>query len=107
VTATDRSETEIDTGSCYAPGDPVTVRVIRRDRRVSVSDDGAAIERAGRAPGWREAADRIARELVVNVTRQGVVWLPVVPAGPGEDEIVRRIGEASLAFYQDLLELQS
>jgi hypothetical protein len=43
---------------------------------------------------------------VVNVTRQGVVWLPVVPVGPGREEIVRRIGEASLALYQDLLELQ-
>jgi hypothetical protein len=101
-----RSETEVDTGLWYSPGDPVTVHITKRDRRLSVSDSGAAIDRAGRPPGWREVADRLARELVVNVTRQGVVWLPVVPVGPGREEIVRRIGEASLALYQDLLELQ-
>jgi hypothetical protein len=41
----------------------------------------------------------------VNVTRQGVVTLPVVRVGPGERAIVARIGEASRALYQDLLEL--
>ena len=107
MTATDRLETEIDTGACYAPGDPVIVRLTHRDRRASVSDNGAAIKRAGSPPGWREVADRIGRELVVNVTRQGVVWLPIVAVGPGEEAIVRRIGEASLAFHQDLLELRS
>jgi hypothetical protein len=34
-----------------------------------------------------------------------VVWLPVVGRGPDEETIVRRIGEASLALYQELLEL--
>jgi hypothetical protein len=45
LTATARTETEIDTGLRYAPGDPVTVHVIQRDRRVSVTDAGAAVER--------------------------------------------------------------
>jgi hypothetical protein len=35
------------------------------------------------------------------------VWLPVVAAGPGLEEIVRRIGFATLALYQDVLERNS
>jgi hypothetical protein len=34
-----------------------------------------------------------------------MVSLPVVRVGPPEDEVVRRIGEASRALYQELLEL--
>ena len=34
-----------------------------------------------------------------------VVSLPVMPGGPGFDAIVARIGEASLALYEELLEL--
>jgi hypothetical protein len=44
--------------------------------------------------------------LVVNVTRRGVVTLPVVRVGPGEQAIVSRIAEASRSLYQDLLELR-
>jgi hypothetical protein len=38
-----RSEMLIDTGLEYRPGDPVRVRVVRREHRISVTDDGAAI----------------------------------------------------------------
>jgi hypothetical protein len=85
----------------------VTVTVVRRERRLSVTDAAAAAERAGRPAGWEQVADRVARELVVNVRRDGSVWLPVVAAGPGLEEIVRRIGFASLALYQDVLERNS
>jgi hypothetical protein len=81
------------------------VRIVRRDRRVSVSDDGAAIAKAGRVPGWPAVAVRLAREADVNVSRQGVVSLPVVPAGPGLEAVVQRIAGASLAFYEELLDL--
>ena len=74
-------------------------------QRTTVTDDGGAVARAGQRPGWRAIADRLADGFVVNVTRSGVVCLPVVPVGPPEDVVVRRIGEASLALYQDLLEL--
>lgn len=100
-----REDRVVDTGLEYVPGERVLVHVVQREHRTSVSDDGAAIGRAGRPPGWRDVAERIDDELVVNVSRQGVVWLPVVGVGPCEDEIVGRIGEASLALYQDLLEL--
>jgi hypothetical protein len=96
-------ETIIDTGLEYRPGEPVHVRVLRRERRISVSDEGAAFAGAGRRPSWRGAADRLVRKLDVNISRGGVVSLPVVPVGPPTEEVVRRIGAASLAFYQDLL----
>ncbi len=102
-----RSDTLIDSGLQYTPGEGVRVWLMRRDERVSVSDRGAAVERAGRPQGFREACRRVAAELVVNVDRNGVVELPVVKAGPGERVIVQRIAEASLALYEDLLDLQS
>jgi hypothetical protein len=35
-----------------------------------------------------------------------MISLPVVPVGPSEEQVVRRIAEASRAFYQELLELE-
>ena len=102
----DRKDMRIGTGLEYRPGEPVFVHIVRRDRRRSVSDDGAAIAKAGRVAGWRAVADWLGGEAGVNVSRQGVVSLPVVPAGPGLEAIVRRIADASLAFYQELLELR-
>jgi hypothetical protein len=93
----------IDTGLEYRPGDPVRVRVVRREQRVSVTDDGAAIAKAGRPHAWREAADLVGK-LDVNVSRCGVISLPVVPVGSGEEKTVRRIGEASLCLYEAILE---
>jgi len=98
----------VDTGLEYLPGDRVRLRVVHREQRTSVSDEGAALERAGCPTGWREVAQRIENDLVVNVSRQGTVWLPLSPrgCGLGEEEVIRRIGEASLALYQDLLDLE-
>ena len=103
---TTREEQVVVTGLAYGPSDPVRVRIVRRGRRTEVTDDGAAVERAGRPEGWREVARRIDDELIVNVSRNGVVSLPCSPRGRLEtDEIVDRIGRASLALYQDILEL--
>lgn len=95
----------IDTALEYRPGDPVRVRVRHREQAVTVTDDGAALGRAGAPPRSRDAAGRIAAEFAVNVSRRGVLSLPVVRVGPGEDAIVARIAGASRAFYQELLEL--
>jgi hypothetical protein len=95
----------VETGFEYVPGDAVRVRIVRRDRRTRVTDDGGAVERTGLSPGWREAAARIAGEIVVNISRHGVISLPVSPCGPALDALVQRIGEASLALYQEILEL--
>jgi hypothetical protein len=95
----------VDTGREYAPGDPVRLRVDFR-RYPYVLDDGAAVEKAGRPEGWRTVADRVARDLGVNVSRGGVVSLPVVARGPGFDVVAERIGLASLTLYEELLELK-
>jgi hypothetical protein len=101
-----RVETVVDTGLEYRPGTPVQVNVVRRPLSVTVSDEGTAMRLAGVAGRWREVGSRLERELDVNISRIGVVSLPVVPAGPGETAIVERIGRASLSFYQDLLEIE-
>jgi hypothetical protein len=101
-----REETITDSRLRYRPGEPVLVRVLRRPGRVTVTDDARALESAAVTVPWRELADRLERELGVNISGGGVVWLPVVRVGPGEAEIVRRIGHASLSFYQDLLDLE-
>lgn len=98
-----RSEILVDTGLEYRPGDPVRVRVVCREHRISVTDGGAAVAKAGRPQAWRTAADVVGK-LGVNVSRRGVVSLPVVPVGPCEETTVQRIGEASLCLYQAILE---
>ena len=90
----------------YLPGSPVRVLVKRRERRINVSDDGAAAALAGTPPGWRDVAREIELEHCVNVSRQGVVFLPVHHCFT-VDEIEERIARASLALYQDLLDLAS
>jgi hypothetical protein len=99
------AEAVVDSGLDYVPGGQVRVWVRHRDRRISVSDRGAALERAGAPRGWQRACPRVQAELDVNITRGGVVWLPVVPVGPGEWEVARRVARASLIFFQELLEL--
>lgn len=101
-----RDEDMVDTGLLYRPGEPVRLRVVRRPHRITVSDEGSALEHAGASAPWRELADRLERELNVNITSSGAVSLPVVRVGPGEDAIVRRIAHASRAFYRDLLDLE-
>jgi hypothetical protein len=100
------SDTVTNTGFEYRPGEPVLVHVIRREHRVVVSDEGEAMARAGRVPGWKAAAELVEHESGVNFNGRGVLSLPVVAAGPGLEAIVRRIGEASLMFYEELLELR-
>jgi hypothetical protein len=98
------AEEVIATGREYAPGDPVLLRVTRR-RLVWIDDRGGAVARAGTPAGWRDVAERLADGLVVNISRHGVVSLPVSRGGPGYEAIVRRIAEASLALHQDILDL--
>jgi hypothetical protein len=80
------------------------VTVTHRAQRTSVSDEGAAVRRAGKSAGWLAIAEQLKRDLDVNITRQGLVWLPVVAAGPDEQTVVERIAEASLTLYQALLD---
>jgi hypothetical protein len=101
-----RVDATIDTGLEYRPGCPVRLHFVRRPHRITVSDDAKAFAHAGASRRWRGVAERLERELNVNVSGSGAVWLPVVRVGPGERIIAERIAHASLAFYQDLLELE-
>jgi hypothetical protein len=103
--ADQRAAEWVDTGLRYRPDEPVRLRVVRRPGRITVSDEGRALAQAGAAAPWRELAARLERELNVNISGSGAVWLPVVRVGPGEAAIVARIARASLSFYQDLLDL--
>jgi hypothetical protein len=94
-----REERVVDTGLEYMPGDPVLVRVVRRGTRVRVTDDARAAVKAGCAKVPDEIARAVEDALVVNVSRRGEIFLP------GE-RFVHRIGEASLALYEELLELE-
>jgi hypothetical protein len=102
----DRAEVVLDSGLTYGGAGPVLVEVVKRPGRYLFSDAGAAVEAAGRPQGWRETAERVATEHAVNVSRNGIVFVPSadrklrwLSSLPG------RIAEASIAVYEELLEL--
>lgn len=100
-----RSEQLLDSGLEYVPGEPVRVRMVRRGRRVALSDEGRAVALAEAPPGWWEPLERMVREEYwINLSRTGEVFVPVVDTGELFDELVHRVAEASLAVYRELLE---
>jgi hypothetical protein len=101
----ERIERTIDSGREYRPGDPVLVRVVQRGRRYLVTDDGAAVERAGRPSGWRDAAQRVVDEDSLNLSRSGAVFVPAVEGGCAIDSLVERVATVSLAVYEEILDL--
>jgi hypothetical protein len=105
VTEGERIERSIDSGREYAPGDPVLVRVVERGRRHLVTDGGAAVERAGRPAGWRDAAQRVVDEDSLNLSRSGAVFVGPVAGGCGIDSLVERVAAVSLAVYEEILDL--
>src|ERR1700750_610553 len=48
-----RVETARETALEYRPGEHVVVTVLHRERRLSVTDRGAGLRKAGSPPGWR------------------------------------------------------
>jgi hypothetical protein len=98
----------LDGGVEYVPGEQVGVRVRKRGRNYTVDDDGAAVAKAGRPAGWLEVARRVAEEENwLNVNRRGVVFVGAFEhRGPGWlASLALRVADASLAVYQELLEL--
>lgn len=93
-----RTEHLVDSGLEYVPGDHVLVRVVKRDGRERVTDEARAAAKAGLTSVPEDVARRVEREFTVNVSRRGEIFLP------GE-RFAHRIAEASLALYQDLLDL--
>lgn len=102
-----RSEELVDSGLEYVPGEPVRVRVVRRGRRVELSDGGRAVALAGKPAGWWEPLERMVREdYWIDLSRRGEVFVSFVDRGERSEELVRRVAEASLAVYQELLDFQ-
>ncbi len=96
----------IDAGIAYGDGEPVRVRVRKRERRCMIDDRGPAGEKAGRPSRWLEVANRIVKdEYSLNVNRSGIVFVPAVEGGADRAELVTRVAECSAAVYDRLLDL--
>jgi hypothetical protein len=103
----ERAEIVLETELEYGEAEPVRVRLRKRGRRLDLRDDGRAVELAGRPEGWRELAVRIVeREYWLNVSRDGVVFVPAVEGGVEPAWLAGRVAEASLALYQELLDAE-
>ena len=98
----------LDSGFEYVPGEPVLVRVVRRegtdarDRRRCWGAARWTCAGARRSRSRRRGAVRRQRR----APRQRLSPRRLPPVGPDAETIVHRIGEASLALYQELLDLE-
>jgi hypothetical protein len=101
----ERDEVVVDSGRRYTEGRPVEVRIRKRQHRFDIDDDGRAVRLAGKPPGWLPVAERVVEEFSLNVNRRGVVFVGTVYPD-WVDRLASRIGEASLAVYEALLELE-
>jgi hypothetical protein len=103
----DRDEVLLDAGIAYVEGDPVRVRIRKRGRNLQLDDEAGAVARAGKPPGWFDLAREIVEEEYwLNVKRNGLVFLPAFDRGRDLAPLVVRVADASVALYQELLELE-
>jgi hypothetical protein len=98
----ERGEVVLDSGLAYGDGEPVRILLRKRLHRYTLSDRGRAIEKAGKPPGWREAAELAVEPM--NIDRQGVVFVPTV-AGRHLPRLVERFADASRAVHEAVLVL--
>lgn len=96
---------EVVLETAFSYGDePVRIRIRKRGRRYDLSDDGAAVDKAGTAGrGWLEAAERVVAREGMNVNRRGVVFVPAVE-GRDLAMLAARLAETSLAVHAALLD---
>lgn len=101
-----RAERRVDIGLTYDGARPVRVQISKREQRYRVSDEGAAVAAAGTA-GTVAYPEQIAfGNHSVNVSRQGVVWLPAVaPSDEWLATMCDLVARGSVALYEQLLEL--
>src|SRR5690242_16205072 len=100
----ERGEIDLDTGLTYAPGQPVRVRVRKRERRYDIDDGGRAVSAAGKPSGWFARAQEVVAEHALNVNRGGSVFVPAVE-GRDIHALVAKVAETSVAVHAALLEL--
>ena len=105
--AEELGELSLESGLSYREELPVLVRVRKRGRRYVIDDEGHAVVLAGKPPGWRARAHEVVRgEYDLNVSRDGTVFVPAVEGGVDLAWLAARVAEASLALYQELLDLE-
>jgi hypothetical protein len=102
LAALERGEVVVDSGLAYADGEAVRVLVRKRLQRYTLSDRGRAIEKSGKPPGWREAAENAVEPM--NIDRQGVVFVPTV-AGRHLPRFVERLADSSRAVHEAVIVL--
>jgi hypothetical protein len=98
----ERGEAVVDSGLVYADREPVFVLVRKRLYRYTLSDRGRAIEKSGKPPGWRDAAERAVEPM--NVDRQGIVFVPSL-AGAHLPRLIERLADASRAVHEAVIVL--
>jgi hypothetical protein len=92
----------------WAPGEAVEIRVRRRGNWTEVDDEGEAIRRAGRPPGWYDVADGIAAAEGMNIQRATGRVFVAYGRRSGHDDaaIERRLAETALRVYHAVLDLE-
>jgi hypothetical protein len=98
----DTGAIRLASGLAYGGGDPVVIVVRKRGRRYDLSDEGAAVRKAG-VRGWLPVAEAVVDREGFNVNRRGVVFVPAVE-GRDLASLAARLAETSLAVYDALLE---
>jgi hypothetical protein len=85
----------------------VYVLVRRRPGWHHFTDGARAVELAGKPRGWLPVAERVVREVGLNVNRRGVISVSSPDWRPQEwiDWLQERVADTSLAVYEALLEL--
>jgi hypothetical protein len=94
----------VPTDRRYGPDQRVEVVVRKRGRRFDVSDDGRAVELAGKPADWEEVAERVVAEHAINVNRRGVVF--VQSNEQRLESLITRVAECSAALYEELLDCE-
>jgi hypothetical protein len=89
----------------WAPGEPVAIRVRRRGAWTEMDDEGEAIRRASKPPGWLDVAEAIVARQGMNVNRAGRGFVTYATGSHPEDEIEQRLAGTALAVYHGLLDL--
>jgi len=107
LASVERGGVQLETELTYDGLTHVPVRVTKRDGRYKVTDDGGAVSAAGLAGRRVAYPEHIAfGEYSVNVTRQGIVWLPAVsPSDAWLATACDLVARGSVALYERLLEL--
>ena len=104
----ERGELVLQSGLSYDGIRPVRICATKREGRFEFSDGGGAVAAAGVDPERLDFPNRIAiEEYAVNVSRQGVVWLPGFARSEEQwlAKLPGLVAAGSLALYEALLEL--